>query len=200
MDPEVFLNDPRLCGQRTKQAIDIFVWRHANLTLILGSGIAWGLSALLIYPAGNLPLIFMFVPVVASLAAAVTVSHDTVRFGSVAWSVPAMAAYAMRCYYGAGEAEQTTGPPILPAAHQPAQPLAVSGPRKSESIWTGRGTIQPVDDEHAVRDVGKRMLELIGFEVLEASDGIEALEAYSTQRDNIACVVLDLSMPRLDGE
>ncbi len=89
---------------------------------------------------------------------------------------------------------------LFPAADRDAPPLAIPELWKSENLWTGRGAILLVDDEHALRDVGRRMLELMGFEVIEASDGIEALDAYSRQRDSIVCIVLDLSMPRLDGE
>ncbi len=44
--------------------------------------------------------------------------------------------------------------------------------------WKGHGTALLVDDEEAVRRVGKRMLESLGFQVLTASDGREALDVY----------------------
>ncbi|HRD65417.1 MAG TPA: response regulator [Candidatus Competibacter sp.] len=66
--------------------------------------------------------------------------------------------------------------------------------------WKGAGTILLVDDEESVRLMGNRMLERVGFEVLTAVDGREALEIYRERHDDIALVLLDLTMPDLDGE
>jgi len=66
--------------------------------------------------------------------------------------------------------------------------------------WKGAGTILLVDDEESVRLMGTRMLERIGFEVLPASDGREALAIYRERPGDIALVLLDLTMPDLDGE
>ena len=56
------------------------------------------------------------------------------------------------------------------------------------------------DDEDSVRAVGKRMLEKIGFTVLSAADGRQALEVFNAHSDEIICVLLDLTMPHLNGE
>ena len=56
-----------------------------------------------------------------------------------------------------------------------------------------------VDDEPTVRAVGKRMLERLGFEVLTAVDGQEAVELFRNRSDDVDCVVMDLTMPHLDG-
>ena len=56
------------------------------------------------------------------------------------------------------------------------------------------------DDEETVRAVGKRMLERMGFRVLTASNGREALEVFDKHADKIVCVLLDLTMPHMDGE
>ena len=66
--------------------------------------------------------------------------------------------------------------------------------------WKGAGTILLVDDEESVRIMGNRMLERVGFEVLTAVDGREALEIYRERHGEIALVLLDLTMPDLDGE
>ena len=68
-----------------------------------------------------------------------------------------------------------------------------------EGDWQGRGTILLVDDEEAVRSLAARMLERIGFEVLVAGDGVEGVEVFSARADTIRCVLLDFSMPRMDG-
>ncbi len=66
--------------------------------------------------------------------------------------------------------------------------------------WRGRGTVLFVDDEETVLLVGQRMLESLGFSVLTAADGRLALEVYQEHMDEIDCVLLDLTMPHLDGE
>jgi signal transduction histidine kinase len=57
-----------------------------------------------------------------------------------------------------------------------------------------------VDDEPKVLRVVCSMLESAGLEVLRASDGQEAIELFGVRADEIDCVLLDLSMPKLDGE
>ncbi len=60
-------------------------------------------------------------------------------------------------------------------------------------------TILLVDDDEAVLAVGARMLEKQEFRVLTAADGREAVEIYRQNRDEIDMVLLDLTMPRMDG-
>jgi PAS domain S-box-containing protein len=64
----------------------------------------------------------------------------------------------------------------------------------------GSGTILVVDDEETVRRFARESLELAGFDVLTAGDGLEALELYRQHTDEIRLVILDLTMPHLDGE
>lgn len=63
----------------------------------------------------------------------------------------------------------------------------------------GEGKILLVDDEELVREVAQKMLEKMGFEVLVVEDGEEAIEAFKKQHQEISCVLLDMSMPRLSG-
>ncbi|MHC1744177.1 MAG: response regulator [Syntrophobacteraceae bacterium] len=70
----------------------------------------------------------------------------------------------------------------------------------SESQWQGRGGVLLVDDEETVRALGRTMLERLGFEVLTARDGREALDVYEQSKDRIDLVLLDLTMPHMDGE
>lgn len=65
--------------------------------------------------------------------------------------------------------------------------------------WRGEGTVLLVDDEVVIRDVGRQMLIHIGYTVLTASDGREALEVYRDSQAQISVVLLDMSMPDLDG-
>ncbi len=56
------------------------------------------------------------------------------------------------------------------------------------------------DDEETVCAVGKHILENVGFDVLIAEDGKKAVDVFCENADDIVCVLLDLSMPGLDGE
>jgi two-component system, cell cycle sensor histidine kinase and response regulator CckA len=56
-----------------------------------------------------------------------------------------------------------------------------------------------VDDETAVRRFAARVLQREGFEVFEASDGVEALEIVKASDSSIDVVVSDIVMPRLNG-
>ncbi|MDG4550172.1 MAG: response regulator [Candidatus Contendobacter sp.] len=93
----------------------------------------------------------------------------------------------------------TTFKILFPAMPQDRPAPSPQGETKPGS-WKGVGTILLVDDEESVRSMGNRMLERNGFRVLTAADGREALEIYRTRRDEIALVLLDLTMPDLDGE
>jgi len=61
----------------------------------------------------------------------------------------------------------------------------------------GAETILVVDDDEANRDVLGRRLQRLGYGVIEARDGVEALEVLA--RDGVDLVLLDVMMPRLDG-
>jgi len=92
----------------------------------------------------------------------------------------------------------TTFRVLLPATEEPAT-VAIPAPEPA-TTWKGRGTILLVDDERPLRRVGARMLAQLGFDVLTAADGREAVELFEQRHDEIACVILDLTMPRMDGK
>jgi CheY-like chemotaxis protein len=56
-----------------------------------------------------------------------------------------------------------------------------------------------VDDERVVRTVAEGVLKHAGFETLTASDGVEGVEMVRSRGDEIALVLLDLTMPRMSG-
>ena len=87
---------------------------------------------------------------------------------------------------------------LLPCSDQ-AAPQAAAEPEAVEQ-WYGTGTVLLVDDEETIRNLGGEMLMLLGFKALTAVDGIDALQVYQEKRENIDCVMLDLTMPRMDGE
>jgi len=61
-------------------------------------------------------------------------------------------------------------------------------------------TVLVVDDEKTVRLVVSRMLKRLGYEVLIAADGREAVEIFSGQPAEIGCVIVDLAMAGMDGQ
>ncbi len=63
----------------------------------------------------------------------------------------------------------------------------------------GRETILVVDDEPALRQLMSISLSELGYTVLEAADGLEAIEQYQRHRPSVDLVLLDLVMPRLGG-
>jgi CheY-like chemotaxis protein len=56
-------------------------------------------------------------------------------------------------------------------------------------------TVLLVDDEEIIIGVGRQMLEKLGFSVLTAENGKEALDVYKNHQNNIDIVVLDMIMP-----
>lgn len=56
-----------------------------------------------------------------------------------------------------------------------------------------------VDDEETVRDAGQKMLEFSGYKVLAAENGREALKTLDSCTQQVSCVLLDLTMPFMDG-
>ena len=60
-------------------------------------------------------------------------------------------------------------------------------------------TVLVADDEQPVLQLVRRMLERLDYVVLTACDGQAAVEVFEQHADEIGCVIVDLSMPRLDG-
>jgi CheY-like chemotaxis protein len=84
---------------------------------------------------------------------------------------------------------------LIPSCDAPASDEPIAG----DDLWRPGGTVLLVDDEEDVRRTAGAMLESLGFEVLEAEDGVDALQAFRRHVDRIDLVLLDLTMPRLDG-
>ena len=85
--------------------------------------------------------------------------------------------------------------------------LPGAGDSRSESekggvagVWRGNGAVIVADDEASVRSVTARALRAMGFEVLEAADGEEAVQRFAEARERVRLVLLDMTMPRMNGE
>jgi CheY-like chemotaxis protein len=67
------------------------------------------------------------------------------------------------------------------------------------NILRGEETLLLVDDEEMIIDVGKKMIETMGYNVLTARSGKDAIEVYEKNKDKIDLVILDMIMPKMDG-
>ena len=62
-----------------------------------------------------------------------------------------------------------------------------------------QGTILVVDDEPAILQIARQMLERSGYAVISASDGKQAVELFSEHKNEVVCVLMDFVMPKMDG-
>jgi CheY-like chemotaxis protein len=83
----------------------------------------------------------------------------------------------------------------LPATEKPIAAKSLA----PQEIIRGNETILLVDDESMVLDVGRDILKSLGYTVIAAHGGEEALALYKQNRDRIHLVVLDMIMPGMDG-
>ena len=87
----------------------------------------------------------------------------------------------------------------LPAESGPRAAPEAAAEAKAE-LPRGQGAlILVVDDEAAVRQITEQTLQLFGYRVVLAADGIEAVATYTRNRGEIAAVITDLNMPVMDG-
>ena len=85
----------------------------------------------------------------------------------------------------------------------PAADLAlIAAPEEEPALsgWQPEGTVLIVDDEENVQEVARAALERIGFATLSAMDGREGLDVYKQHADEIVLVLLDMTMPQMNGE
>ncbi len=88
---------------------------------------------------------------------------------------------------------------MLPALEDASVDESNAGSAVPENVVEGdaRGTVLIMDDEDMVRDVASEMIRLIGYRVLTASDGSEALEIYKAEKEKgnpVSAVILDLTI------
>lgn len=70
---------------------------------------------------------------------------------------------------------------------------------KPAEIISGSATILLVDDEDIIRTTGKHLLEEMGYTILLAENGMDAVDVFSMHRDKIDLVIMDMVMPVMDG-
>ncbi|MBW2094584.1 MAG: response regulator [Deltaproteobacteria bacterium] len=83
----------------------------------------------------------------------------------------------------------------------PAEDKAVVKEKACETsqLLTGKETILLVDDEEMIADVASDMLKNLGYDVLTAKSGEEAVEVYKELKSKVDLVILDLIMPGMSG-
>jgi len=92
----------------------------------------------------------------------------------------------------------TTMRVLFPARHSDAATITRTPPTNGD--WSGTGTVLVADDEEFVRAVTSAQLDALGFRVLEAENGEQATKLFREHKDEIVLAVLDLTMPKLDGD
>lgn len=75
----------------------------------------------------------------------------------------------------------------------------VPAPSPSRAAHLGSGLVLLVDDEDLLREVAASMLETMGFRVVVAADGLEGTRLFAEHAGELRAVLLDLTMPKMDG-
>jgi CheY-like chemotaxis protein len=85
---------------------------------------------------------------------------------------------------------------LIPASHRTARSHR---PPATATSWTATGEVLLVDDNPHVLEVGRRMLEIIGFSVASYESGAAAVAAFAEDPLRFCLAVVDLTMPEMDG-
>lgn len=85
--------------------------------------------------------------------------------------------------------------PAIQSAHTRVEPA----PSNHQPETAATGAILVIDDEDVVRRAARATLEHFGYAVFEASSGTDGTDLFSRLHDRISAVLLDLTMPRMDG-
>jgi len=108
----------------------------------------------------------------------------------------------VRSHNGAIEIESTEGVGTRIRVLIPACTEEVSAPHSAvpEVVeYDEKGTVLVVDDEEYIRDLAENVLRDAGFEVLTSKDGEEAIQTFRRDQGAIDAVLLDFTMPGIDG-
>ena len=101
---------------------------------------------------------------------------------------------------GYQQAEPT--PPSKPEPIAPPAPLTMSQPVTDVRIYNPTGQrelVMIVDDEDLVTMLAQRVLTDEGYRIVTAKDGFQAIEIYRKLREQISLIILDFTMPVMDG-
>jgi signal transduction histidine kinase len=95
------------------------------------------------------------------------------------------------------EGRGTTVKVVFPTSRRLLEQESAASPAAG---WVEKGTVLLVDDEEDVLTVAERMLQVLGHDVITATDGQEAVDVYRNNAGDISLVILDMKMPRMGGE
>jgi PAS domain S-box-containing protein len=126
----------------------------------------------------------------------------TTKFTGRGLGLPAVLGI-VRGHDGALRVESLPGRGTTIRALFPAAAGKVEKPRSAspkDSAWRGAGLALLIDDEAVVQDTVSQMLKSIGFGVQLATDGQAGVDQFRATPDAFALVMLDLTMPRLNGD
>lgn len=106
----------------------------------------------------------------------------------------------IKSHKGHIEVESQLGRGTTFKIYLPVSKKKITEPAKTaRKMSTGTETILVVDDEDPVLKVSVRALHRMGYTVLEAKGGHEAVEIYKANKDKIDLVILDMVMPDMGG-
>ncbi len=114
----------------------------------------------------------------------------------------AMAYGAIKTHHGYIEVDSTEGKGSTFHIYIPMlkDGVVARSDLQDEIAVEGQGElILLVDDEVAVLHAGKEVLESFGYQVLVASDGLEAVDVFTANRDEVSLIIIDVVMPKLGG-
>ena len=93
---------------------------------------------------------------------------------------------------------------LFPCSHKEAVKASKEALNIESFQGKGKGLainkVLVIDDEEGIRMVAQRTLERAGLQVITASDGREGLKVFEETKDELSLVILDLTMPHLNGE
>jgi two-component system cell cycle sensor histidine kinase/response regulator CckA len=98
------------------------------------------------------------------------------------------------------ESEPSHGTRVRVFLPRAVEAVELMGEVSVSSEWRGQGTVLVVDDDEMVRTAAGLLIERLGFSVLSASSGAEAVELFRKNSRKVSCVLLDVTMPVMDGE
>jgi CheY-like chemotaxis protein len=127
--------------------------------------------------------------------------YTTKFFGrglGLALSVGIMQTHKGALIFDSGLGRGTTVKILLPTLESSAQQAVIPGDADGP-VTKLSGNILLVDDDAIVLEVGKEILTSLGFTVATAVNGREAVEKVNSRDINYCAIVMDISMPEMDG-
>lgn len=102
---------------------------------------------------------------------------------------------------GEGSVFRILFPSLEESATRPLQPVSDEASEEKQPVTAGvaSGVILVVDDEEHVRSLCMAIVEFLGYQAVGAADGIEAVHLFGERCDEIALVILDMTMPNMGG-